>query len=46
MAASIVQGRLGFPAILPAVYHLITTGEYIGQSRMMIIVVNLPLIVV
>ena len=36
-------GGLGFPAILPAVYHLISTGEYIGQSRM---IVSLPLIVV
>ena len=28
---SIVQGGSGFPVLHPAVYHYLTTGEYIGQ---------------
>ena len=28
---SIVQGGPGFPVMLPAAYHYLTTHEYIGQ---------------
>ena len=28
---SIVQGGPGFPVMLPAAYHYLTTKEYIGQ---------------
>lgn len=28
---SIVQGGSGFPVLLPAAYHYLTTGEYLGQ---------------
>ena len=28
---SIVQGGSGFPVLLPAAYHYVTTGEYLGQ---------------
>ena len=28
---SIVQGGSGFPALHPAAYHYLTTGEYLGQ---------------
>ena len=27
----IVQGGCGFPVLLPAAYHYLTTGEYLGQ---------------
>ena len=28
---SVVQGGSGFPELLPATYHYVTTGEYLGQ---------------
>ena len=31
IAMSIVQGGCGFPVLLPAAYHYLTTGEYLGQ---------------
>ena len=31
IAMSIVQGGPGFPIMLPAAYHYLTTREYIGQ---------------
>ena len=33
MAASIVQGSSGFPVLLPAAYHYISTGQYLHQVK-------------